>query len=284
MDVLIAGCGWLGQEVARRLVGRGDRVTGLTRTAASAARLRLSGIAAVAVDLAEPNAGRLLSGRYDGIVAAQSASGGDASDYRRAYVEATRNLLDADAAQGAVFVCVGSTGVFGQSDGGFVDERTEPMPVDATSRVLLEAERQILDRSSRGAKALLVRCSGLYGPGRAGTIERVRRGSLALGDGEDAWMNFIHRDDAADTVIAALDRGRPGAAYHASDAHPAQRREVVAWIAARLGIAPHRLDTGVAAAGRRGTNRRIDSHATRAELGVRLEYPSFREGFAPLLG
>jgi nucleoside-diphosphate-sugar epimerase len=131
----------------------------------------------------------------------------------------------------------------------------------------------------------IVRCTGLYGPGRLGTIERVRSGALGLGlgDGDDVWMNFIHRDDAVSLVIAALDRGRPGAIYHASDAHPARRREVVAWIAAGLHIAPARSTRGGTATGRRAVNRRISAEASCRELGVSLAYPSFREGFAPFL-
>jgi nucleoside-diphosphate-sugar epimerase len=284
VDVLLAGCGWLGREVARRLAARGDRVTGLTRTEPSAARLRADGIEAFACDLAGPGASREVPGRYDGIVAMQSASGRDESAYRRAYLEATRGLLSSAAAADAAFVYVSSTGVFGQADGSWVDEATPPQPADATSLILVEAERLVLDRAWHEAAPRIVRCSGLYGPGRAGTIERVRSGALALGFGDDTWMNFCHRDDAAGTVIAALDRGSRGAIYHASDAAPATRREVVAWIAARLGMAPPRTDDGTVSMTRRGAHRRVSSEATRRELGVRLAYPSFREGLSTLLG
>jgi nucleoside-diphosphate-sugar epimerase len=165
-----------------------------------------------------------------------------------------------------------------------VDETTTPRPSDPTSVVLLEAESARPGPvGTRCSLREFVRCSGLYGPARLGTIERVRSGALALGDGDDAWMNFIHRDDAASLIIAALDRGRPGAIYHASDAHPVQRREVVAWIAAKLGIEPHRADPGGAPPGRRGANRRVSAEASCRELGVRLAYPSFKEGFAPYL-
>jgi nucleoside-diphosphate-sugar epimerase len=284
MNVLLAGCGWLGREVARRLASRGDRVTGLTRTEESAGRLRDDGIEAVAVDLAALNVARLIPGRYDGVVAMQSASGRDEAAYRCAYLDATRGLLESALAADAAFVYVSSTGVFGQADGSWVDEATPPQPFDATSGILLEAEHLVLDRSWHGAKPRIVRCSGLYGPGRTGTIERVRAGALAWGPGDEIWMNFCHRDDAADTVIAALDRGSPGAIYHASDAAPATRHDVVAWIAARLSMSPPRRDEGNAPTGRRGANRRVSGEATRRELGVRLAYPSFREGLAPLLG
>jgi nucleoside-diphosphate-sugar epimerase len=284
MDILLAGCGWLGREVARRLAARGDRVTGLTRTEESARRLSAEGIAAIALDLAAPNASRSIPGSYDGVLAMQSASGRDEAAYRRASIDATRGLLESVAASDTAFVYVSSTGVFGQTDGSWVDEATPPHPVEATSRILLEAERLVLDRSWHRAQPRIVRCSGLYGPGRTGTIERVRTGALALGYGDDTWMNFCHRDDAASTVIAALDRGSPGAIYHASDAAPTTRHDVVAWIAARLAMAPSRSDVGSAPLGRRGVDRRVSAEATRREFGVRLAYPSFREGLAPFLG
>lgn len=278
MNVLLAGCGWLGREVARRLTARGDRVEGVTRTEASALRLRESGIEARALDLARPGASRSLHGRYDGIVAMQSAAGRDAPAYKRAYIDATHTLLESEIASGSAFVYVSSTGVFGQSDGSWVNEATTPQPTGATADLLVAAEQTVLDRSSHDAMARVVRCSGLYGPGRTGTIERVRNGSLTLGDGDDTWMNFVHRIDAANLIIAALDRGRPGAVYHASDATPTTRRDVVLWIAGRLGFDPLRRAADDAPRKTRGANRRVSADASRLELGVGLLYPSFREG------
>src|SRR5258705_7751599 len=114
MRVLVAGCGWLGREVATRLKSRGDSVAGLTRTETSAARLRSDGIEAMACDLVDPAASRQLSGRYDGIIAMLSAGGRDVDAYRRAYLDATRNLLESEPSVGARVVYVGSTGGFGQ--------------------------------------------------------------------------------------------------------------------------------------------------------------------------
>ncbi|MBK9517548.1 MAG: NAD-dependent epimerase/dehydratase family protein [Anaeromyxobacter sp.] len=277
--VLVAGCGWLGTAVARALVARGDRVTGLRRDPARAAALAPLGIEPLALDLSAAGAAGRLP-RVDAVVACQSSSADTPEAYRSAYLTSTRALLEAAGARGGgAFVYTGSTGVFGQRDGSDVDEATPPAPASPTAEVLVEAERLVLGApAALGVPARLVRLSGLYGPGRSGTIERVRRGALALGPGDGAFMNFCHQADAVAFVLAALDGGAPGATYHGSDAAPPTRREVVTWLAGRLGIPP---PSGAAAPP--GPDRRILSARTRAALGITLRYPTFRDGFDSLL-
>lgn len=273
MDVLIAGCGWLGTEIARRLAARGDRVVAVRRDAGPIEHLRTDGVEVASADFLVPGAFENAVGvRFDAVVACQAAGGPTPSDYRRAYADGNRALVRyADRARATRFVYTGSTGVFGQDDGATVDETTAPDPTTAVGRALLDAEMVAL------AAGCLVRLSGLYGVDRTGILDRVRRGALALGPGDDAWMNFCHRDDAATAVVAALDGGTRGATYHGTDAHPTRRGEVVRWIAGRLGIEP---STTTSPPARRG-NRRVVGERTRAALGFELAYPSFREGLAP---
>jgi nucleoside-diphosphate-sugar epimerase len=277
MHVLVAGCGWLGAALARRLVARGDRVTGVRREPARAAALAQLGVTPLAADLADP-AARARLPAVDAIVACQAAAADSEAAYRAAYVEANRVLLEAAARDGAPLVYTGSTGLFGQRDGSDVDEATPPAPAGVTGEILAEAERLVLGAARSGVRASVVRLSGLYGPGRVGIVQRVRSGALALGPGDDAWMNFCHLEDAVTTVLAALDAARAGAVFHGSDAHPARRREVVDWIAARLGVPSPRSERAAA-----GPNRRVRSERTRAALGVELRYPSFEEGIATLV-
>jgi nucleoside-diphosphate-sugar epimerase len=277
MRVIVAGCGWLGTAIARRLVRDGEEVVGIRRDPGRAEALRALGVAPLALDLAAPGAGARLP-PADAIIACQSAGGETTAAYRAAYVEATGALLEAAGCSGARLVYTGSTGVFGQRDGSDVDEEATPAPASATGEVLVEAEALVRAAAGDGIRACLVRLSGLYGPGRIGIVDRVRTGALALGPGDDAWMNFCHLDDAASFVLAALARGAPGASYHASDAAPARRRAVVSWIAARIGAEPRRAESAPP-----GPSRRIHSERTRAALAVALAYPSFREGLAPLL-
>ncbi len=280
MHVLVAGCGALGKVAAAALLARGDRVTGVRRSPAAAAELSALGIEPLILDLAEPGAADRIPEGVDAILACQAARGDGAAPYRAAYVEANRALLAAARARGVkALVYTSSTGVFGQSDGGDVDEDAPPAPASETANVLVDAERLVLGAVADGVPARVLRLSGLYGPGRAFLLDRVRSGALALGPGDEAWMNFCHIEDAAAFAVAALDRGRPGAVYHGTDEAPVRRREVIEWIARRLGLAPQRNEAAAAV----GPNRRVLGAKTRAALGVALRYRTFRDGFAPLL-
>jgi nucleoside-diphosphate-sugar epimerase len=282
MHVLVAGCGWLGTAAARALAGRGDRVTALTRTLPHAVRLMEEGIPCLARDLASDGGTSDLPSDVDAVLATQAAAGGGVAAYRAAYLDATAGLLGYAARVGVSrFVYTSSTGVFGQRDGGIVDEATPVAPADPTATILVEAERLVLAAADARLSACVVRPSGLYGKGRTGIIERVKSGALALGTGDDQWMNFCHQADAVTILLAALDRGFPGAIYHASDLEPALRGDVVLWIAKRLKMTPPRSDVGDGAGGRRGANRRISSAASRDALGVRLAFPNYRRGMAP---
>ncbi len=285
MHVLVAGCGWLGRAVAKALLERGDRVTAVRRDAARLEDLRALGAVPLALDLADAGSAAGVPSGVEAMVACQAAGADGAERYRAAYVRGNATLLAAaERLPLRALVYTGSTAVFGQRDGSDVDESTPPAPASPAAEVLVEAERLLLGAAGRGVPARIVRLSGLYGPGRVGIVERVRSGALALGPGDDAWMNFCHLEDAVAAVIAALDRGRNGAVYHGTDAGPARRREVVEWIAGRLGIAAPRAPGGEGAAGGRGgANRRILGERTRRELSLALAFPSFRDGLAPLI-
>ncbi len=280
MHVLVAGAGWLGGALARSLAARGHRVTAVRRDPAAAGALAAPGIVPLALDLAAPGAEEDLPRDLDAIVACQSAGGEGAAAYREAYVGVTGALLRraARADRPLAFVYTGSTGVFGQGGGVEVDEETPPLAGSPASAVLREAELLVTGASGPGLRTAVIRLSGLYGPGREWPVERVRSGRIALGPGDAAWLNLLHRDDAVAAVEAVLERGRPGAVYHGTDAEPVRRGDLVRWVAGRLGIPPPRLPDG--AAPPPTPDRRVRGDRTRAELGVRLKYPSFREGLA----
>jgi nucleoside-diphosphate-sugar epimerase len=280
MHVLVAGAGWLGSALSRALAGQGHRVTALRRDPARAAALASPGVEPMALDLSAPGAAERLPRDLDAVVACQSAGADGPEAYRRAYLEATRTLLDGLRAsrRAAALVYTGSTGVFGQRDGSDVDEETPPAPASPAAEVLVAAERLVLGAGDPDLRCAVLRLSGLYGPGRNWPVERVRGGQIALGPGDGAWLNLCHLDDAVSAVVAVLERGAPGRVYHATDAEPVRRRDLATWVAGRLGIPPPRLPEGARAPAL--PDRRIHAERSRAELGLSLAYPSFREGLS----
>jgi len=89
-------------------------------------------------------------------------------------------------------VLVSSTGVYGESKGGWVDEDTTG-PADATGHVLLEGERIAHGFGGRG---VVLRLGGIYGPGRDRTVRRVVSGEATCPE-PGVYGNRIHRDAAA---------------------------------------------------------------------------------------
>ena len=288
MHVLVAGCGWLGQAVARRLMARGDRVTAVRSTEAGAAELRAQGLECLSMDLARPESAALIPRDVEAIFALQAARGGGEAAYRRAYMQVNETLLAAARTLPLrALVYSGSTGIFGQSDGGDIDETTPPLLTTVSSRTLAAGEALLLRGAAEGLPTRIVRLSGLYGPGRVWMIDRVRQGLMGLGPEDDVWMNACHQEDAVTVLLAALDRGRDGGLYHATDAEPMRRADLVTWIAGKLGLTPG-SEAGLApgtpipgkpAPGR--PSRRIQGLLTRAELQVALRWPSLWEGLEP---
>ena len=283
MHVLVAGMGWLGEAVARELHAAGHQVTGVRRRFPDPDALRAAGIEPLGCDLGDFHAVRRLPRDVQAVVVctAPHVHGEDA--YRAAYLEINDALLERYEGAGLTsYVYTSSTSVFGQTDGADVDEDTPVHPVGRSAEILVEAEHRV--RGAAGSvPTRVVRLSGLYGPGRAGVVDRVRQGQLTLGDGDLTWMNFCHRDDAVSFVRAALEGGAAGAVYHGSDAEPAHRRDVVLWISGRLHLSPSVHHEPREGGDRRGPHRRILSRKSREALGVTLRYPSYREGLEPLL-
>ncbi|RJT78108.1 SDR family oxidoreductase [Arthrobacter cheniae] len=273
MTVLIAGCGDLGTEVGLRLAARGERVIGWRR---SPGRIP-EGIEGRAADLTQP----LPPIPQDTDVVVIATAAGDRSEaaYRSAYVDATRNVLDALERDGVTprrILFVSSTAVYGDADGGWVTEQTPAESAAPTARLIREAEEVLLGRTDRGT---VLRLSGIYGPGRTRLIDQVTGGSAVL-PSEPQWTNRIHRDDAAAAIVhLVLDVHAPAPIYLGSDELPVDLGEVLQFLAAELDLPePPR---GVTSSSRGGA-RRVDSGLLRS-TGFAFSYPTYREGYRAVL-
>lgn len=271
MTVVIAGCGDLGTEAGLRFAGVGHRVIGWRRTPG-----RLPGaIEGVAADLSGELPG--VPADTDIVVFAPSAGERSVEAYRRVYLDGLANLLDAldrDAVRPSRIILVSSTAVHADSDGGWLDESTPVEPPTQTSAVLREAELLLAARAPQG---IVLRLSGVYGPGRTWLIDKVRNGST--GDGPPRYTNRIHRDDAAAAIVhLATAVTDPAPVYLGVDEEPAGDTEVFAFLARRLGVG---YDPGQASA-EPPTGKRLRGDLLRSS-GFAFAYPTYREGYAAVL-
>jgi nucleoside-diphosphate-sugar epimerase len=270
--VLIAGCGYVGSALAARLAAAGAEVFGLRRRAAALP----PGVVPVAADLADPAALRALPGPFDAVVYAAAPDRREESAYRAVYADGVARLVEATA--GARFVLVSSTTVYGQDDGAWVDETSLTEPSGFTGRIVLEGEACVL---AGAALPLVLRCGGIYGPGRTRLLDAARAGSLTVSPAATRYTNRIHRDDVAGALAHLLRLAAPERLYLGVDAEPASEETVYRWLAARVGRPlpePGPRDAGAvrSPSGKRCSSRRL------LASGYRLLFPTFREGYGAL--
>lgn len=173
-----------------------------------------------------------------------------------------------------------ATSVYGNHNGAWVDENSTCQPTSARGQERLMAEQQWLNS---GLPAHIFRLTGIYGPGRS-AIDDVRAGTAKRTFKPGQFFSRIHVEDIAQVLMASMNRPNPGAIYNVADDEPAPSHEVVAYACQLLGREPPPLvDYAQAllspmAQSFYADNKRISNRKIKDELGVKLLYPTYREG------
>jgi nucleoside-diphosphate-sugar epimerase len=172
-----------------------------------------------------------------------------------------------------------STGVYGDTQGAWVDESAAVGTGRRTARA--EADGEWL---ARGARVL--RLPGIYGPGRS-ALERVEEGKAHRVDIADQVFSRVHVDDIVSAAVLALEA--PAGAYNVSDDLPCSQNEVIEHACALLGLPRPPLqsldEAGLSPMARAfyAENRRVANGKAKRVLGWQPRYPTYREGLAALL-
>jgi nucleoside-diphosphate-sugar epimerase len=284
LRVLVAGCGYLGSALASELAADGHAVFGLRRNPAGLP----PGVTAVAADLDDLATLRSLPRGLDVVVYAAAADGFSDAAYRASYVDGPRHLIAALAAAGERprrLLFTSSTAVYGQSDGVWVDETSATDPPGFSGARLLEGEAVV---AGGPFPSVVVRLGGIYGPGRTRLVESVRSGAARLRRGPPRYTNRIHRDDGAGALRHLIGLASPEACYLAVDSEPADERDVLRFLARALGVPePPEADPAEGPGARPGERPRGSKRCSNRRLlasGYALRFPTFREGYAALVG
>ena len=226
--MVIAGCGFLGEAAAILFAGSGARVLGLCATKETAGRLEGGPFEVRAADITGSLSAIPPQWKTPDLLIHCASSGRSGTGgYRAVYRDGLSNLLDFFAPQRVIFT--GSTSVYAQENGEWVDEKSPAEPSLETGRILLEAEELALS-----AGGVVARLAGIYGPGRSVYLRKFLEGSAVLEADGFRWTNQIHRDDAAGALtFLANPAVRPGV-YNVCDGSPFTQRDIYGWIAGFL--------------------------------------------------
>lgn len=281
MDVAVLGCGYVGLELARQL----DDVVGVRRSESGIEAVRETGAGAVQADVTDADALAAVPD-VDAVVFAASSGGRGAEAAREVYVEGLRTAIDHFCGRAEPpdrFVYTSSTGVYGDHDGGWVDEGTTIEPTTEKTEVLAAAERTAIERPTGGCDGTVARYAGLYGPDRY-RLERYVEGPVTEG-----YLNMVHRDDAAGVVryLLAEDLARDEV-VNVVDDQPVAKWEFADWLAEQCGreTPPKRTieqrlaedDLSAAAERRLRTSKRVANDKLDG-LGYDFAFPTYCEGY-----
>lgn len=256
-DLFIFGMGYTSGEIAKAARMAGWSVSGTGR--------------AGDIAFADDSAVRARLRRASHVLSSVPPAGGDP-------VLATYG----DAFAGKWLGYLSSTGVYGDTDGAWVDESA---PTGGGRR----ADRTAADAQWLERGALAFRLPGIYGTGRS-MLDRVRAGTAHRIALPGQVFSRVHVADIAGGVLAALESGgrAPPGAYNLADDLPCSQNLVTEEACRLLGRTPPPVqsieDAGLSPMARAfyGENRRVANGKARRLLGWRPLYPDYRAGLAAI--
>jgi nucleoside-diphosphate-sugar epimerase len=284
--LLIVGCGDIALRSLPQLA-RNYQVFGLVRAAAQADRIAALGAIPLTGDLDNPATLAALAGVADLVLhLAPPGESGD-RDQRSANLIAALSTRPPER-----LVYISTSGVYGDCGGAWVDEDRPLAPQTVRALRRVDAERSLLAWGKQSGVAVAVlRVPGIYAAERL-PLAQLKRGAPVLRAEDDVYTNHIHADDLAAVCLAALERGAAGGVYNASDDSEIKMGDYFDLVADRARLPrPPRIARTAAEAGAIAEgllsfmreSRRLVNTRMKAELGVRLRYPSVYEGVPPVV-
>ncbi|MDY6944405.1 MAG: NAD-dependent epimerase/dehydratase family protein [Pseudomonadota bacterium] len=279
--LLISGCGYVGQRLAARLRDRFD-IAALVRSSETAAALERQGVRAVALDLDRVRAGAGIPERLDqeAIVYLTPPPGQGESDLR------LDRFLQLAIVPPKTFVYMSTTGVYGDANGGFVDESTPVMPMTDRARRRVSAEEMTrVWCHERRVRRVVLRVPGIYGPQRL-PLARLRKSEPVVRPEEAGISNRIHVDDLVSACEAAIENREARGVYNVTDGNSISSTAFIDMVAqasglprpprvsmeeAQLTFSPERLSF-------LNQSRRVGNERMLKHLGVKLRYADLEAG------
>ena len=275
MKILFAGCGDIAQRVPPKM-NSAHEFFGLKRQST----LLANGINPLVGDLTDVAClDRIFTEGFDVVVATLTPDRMTKEGYQKAYVNSSAAL--ALAINNAVYkpklvIWVSSTSVYGQNLGAWVDEDSPASSTAFSGQALRQAEENIL---ALPCATIVVRFSGIYGPGRTRMLDQVLAG-VGCADQPEQWGNRIHSEDCAGVIGHLISQNEQQIPllklYVATDCEPVTQYELRGWLAEKLSVSLVEHQASARSARRCSNKKLLDS-------GYNFIFPSYREGYSALI-
>lgn len=273
--LLSLGYGYSAAALAATLPGDWRRI-GTTRSQAKAAAMTAEGVEPVDPEDAAA-LDRAIAAADHVLISVPPGPGGDPMLAR------CRDALSAARPRWVGYLS--TTGVYGDRDGGWVDETSALRPVNDRSARRVKAER---DWQATGLPVEIFRLAGIYGPGRS-VFDRLREGRAQRIVKPGQVFSRVHAEDIAGALRAAMARPSPGRVVNLADDEPAPPGEVIVYAASLLGVDPppeipfDEADLSPMARSFYNESKRVSNRRMREELGYAPLYPDYRAGLRAVL-
>lgn len=278
MKVLILGSGYTGQRIAHWLIDRQISVRLTTRTGSPIPELDVPTYGFAYEEQVQLLASEALEGVTHVLSCIPPAK--DGVDPVVALLLHTLQSLDLQW-----FGYLSTTGVYGDSQGAWVDETSELKPSNVRSQHRVNIEAKFL---ASALPAHLFRLPGIYGPGRS-IFERLKSGKVKHVNKPGHVFSRIHVDDIVQTVGASMLKPSPNNIYNVADDEPSEPSHLILEAHRLMGSTPPKAipfepsQMSPMAASFWKDCRRVSNQKIKTDLGVSLLYPTYREGLHAIL-
>jgi len=281
-SLYIVGCGDIGTRVANRAAEKKINVCALSRGNKFAHETSIPGISFRICDLDDPDSIERLDLKGSHLLYSAPPPGGGVIDTR------VRNFLAAleAGAEPLKIVYLSTTSVYGECGDETVTEDRPVNPTNHTAKRRCDAEESFREWGERtGVPVVILRVSGIYGPGRI-PLHKITVREPLLDENEAGYTNRIHADDLAEVCLKALEAGDAGDIYNVCDGEVSKmtdyfnaitdlmnlpRLPQVSLIEARKIVSPLMLTYMT-------ESRKVSNLKMLKKLGIKLIYPTMADG------
>ena len=182
-----------------------------------------------------------------------------------------------------------ATSVYGDHDGQFVSE---------TSRLLTKSKRGISrqlaeDQWSQLSKKYnlplhIFRIAGIYGPER-NILGRIQSRNFTRIIKKGHFFSRIYINDLTNIILASMNKPNPISIYNIADDCPSSLDDVIDYISKKISIIiPNEVLYETLSKKEKmesffSENKKVNNRLIKEELGIILEYPSYKEGYNQII-